>query len=151
MIRKGLLLSLIPLTLIVGCTVALLALHGLLILHVLADMPWLWFFWPFFASPGPVGYTLVSARFPAHMTGRVSTTMNGVMLVIVFIAQHGMGLILDLWPRTAAGGWDPRGYDTAIAVSAAIQAASLIWLFVRRDAADGESASRSPSGTRHPA
>jgi hypothetical protein len=85
------------------------------------------------------------------MTGRVSTTMNGVMLVIVFIAQHGIGLILDLWPRTATGGWDPRGYDAAIAVSAAIQAASLAWLFVRRDAADADGASPSPPGTPRPA
>jgi len=140
-----------PLALIVGCTLALLILHALLIARVLADLPWLWFLWPFFASPGPVGYTLVAARFPGHMTGRVSTTMNAVMLVIVFIAQHGIGLILDLWPRTATGGWDPRGYDAAIAVSAAVQAASLAWLFVRRDAADGDGASPSPPGMRPPA
>jgi predicted MFS family arabinose efflux permease len=139
-----------PLALIVGCTLALLILHALLIARVLADLPWLWFLWPFFASPGPVGYTLVAARFPGHMTGRVSTTMNAVMLVIVFIAQHGIGLILDLWPRTATGGWDPRGYDAAIAVSAAVQAASLAWLFVRRDAADGDGASPSPPGMRPP-
>lgn len=141
-----------PLALIVACTVALLVLHVLLITRVLADIPWLWFLWPFFAAPGPIGYTLVSARFPAHMTGRVSTTMNGVMLVIVFIAQHGIGLILDLWPRTATGGWDPRGYDAAIAVSAAIQAVSLLWLFIRREAVpDAGGASPSPTGTRRPA
>lgn len=141
-----------PLAMLVGCTVALLALHGLLIARVLADIPWLWFFWPFFASPGPVGYTIVSARFPAHMTGRVSTTMNGLMLVIVFIAQHGIGLILDLWPRTASGGWDPRGYDAAIAVSAAIQAATLVWLVVRREGrTDAGGASPSPPGTPRPA
>lgn len=141
-----------PLAMLVFCTAALLALHGLLIARVLADIPWLWFLWPFFASPGPVGYTLVSARFPAHMTGRVSTTMNALMLVIVFVAQHGIGLILDLWPRTATGGWDPRGYDAAIAVSAAVQAASLIWLFVRREAVPGaDGASPSPPGTPRPA
>lgn len=141
-----------PLALLVGCTVALIVLHGLLIARVLADIPWLWFFWPFFASPGPVGYTLVSARFPAHMTGRVSTTMNALMLMIVFIAQHGIGMILDLWPRTATGGWDPRGYDAAIAVSAAVQAASLVWLLVRREGrADAGGASPSPPGTPRPA
>ncbi|WP_337875027.1 MFS transporter [Elioraea sp.] len=137
-----------PLAMLVGCTLALLLLHLLLIARVLAAIPWLWFFWPFFASPGPVGYTLVSARFPAHMTGRVSTTMNALMLVIVFVAQHGIGLILDLWPRTEAGGWDPSGYDAAIAVSAAVQAASLVWLLVRREgAADAGGASPSPPGT----
>ena len=66
--------------------------------------------------------------------------------------KNGIGLILDLWPRTATGGWDPRGYDAAIAVSAAIQAASLVWLFVRREAApDADGASPSPSGMQRPA
>lgn len=135
-----------PLALIVACTAALLGLHGLLIARVLAAWPWLWFLWSFFAAPGPVGYTLVSARFPAHMTGRVSTTMNAVMLLIVFVAQHGIGLILDLWPRTPAGGWDSRGYDAAVAVSAAVQAAALAWLLLRREAADGDGASPSLAG-----
>ena len=28
---------------------------------------------------------------------------------------------LDFWPRTASGGWDPRGYSAALAVSLLLQ------------------------------
>jgi hypothetical protein len=101
-----------------------------------AGLPlWLgWSLWPFLASVGPVGYTLVSARFPGSETGRVSTAINAVMLAVVFAEQQGIGLILDLWPRTASGGWDPRGYSVSLALSAVFQAAGLAWLLLRREA-----------------
>ncbi len=95
---------------------------------------WLgWSLWPFLASVGPVGYTLVSARFPGSETGRVSTAINAVMLAVVFAEQQGIGLLLDLWPRTASGGWDPAGYSLSLALSAGLQLAALAWLFLRRD------------------
>jgi predicted MFS family arabinose efflux permease len=122
-----------PLAMIVGCTLGTIALH----LAFAADLGlplWLgWALWPALASVGPVGYTLVSARFPGSETGRVSTTINAVMLAVVFAEQQGIGLILDLWPRTAAGGWDPRGYAAALLVSASFQVAGLLWLVLRRE------------------
>ncbi len=122
-----------PLTMIVGCTLGTIALH--LGFAFDTGLPlWLgWALWPFLASVGPVGYTLVSARFPGSETGRVSTAINGVMLAIVFTEQQGIGLILDLWPRTGDGGWDPRGYSVALLISAALQVAGLLWLFLRRE------------------
>ena len=38
------------------------------------------------------------------------------------VLQAAIGWILDLWPRTATGGWDPAGYSTALALSVAAQA-----------------------------
>jgi hypothetical protein len=29
--------------------------------------------------------------------------------------------VLDFWPRTASGGWDPRGYSAALAFSLLLQ------------------------------
>ncbi|MFQ3622084.1 MAG: MFS transporter [Acetobacteraceae bacterium] len=131
-----------PLALLISCAIGLVILHGLLIARVMVDLPVLWVLWPFLASVGPVGYTLVSARFPGTETGRVSTAINAVMLLIVFVSQQGIGLVLDLWPRTPTGGWDPRGYDAAVAISAALQTASLGWLFLRRDRVASRSVSR---------
>ena len=36
------------------------------------------------------------------------------------------GWILDLWPRTASGGWDPDGYSWAMAMTAALQAVAAL-------------------------
>jgi hypothetical protein len=52
---------------------------------------------------------------------------------VVFAEQQGIGLLLDLWPRTASGGWDPAGYSLALALSAGLQLVALAWLFLKRD------------------
>ena len=88
----------------------------------------LWFAFAAFGSCGPVAYALLAQRFPASLTGRVSTAMNGSMLALVFLLQAGIGLILDLWPRTATGGWDPAGYAWAMGLTLALQAVSVLWL-----------------------
>lgn len=123
-----------PMAMIVVCTLGTVALSLGFALGVGLPLWFGWSLWPFLASVGPVGYTLVSARFPGSETGRVSTAINAVMLAVVFAEQQGIGLILDLWPRTAAGGWDPRGYAVALGLSALLQAAGLAWLLFRREA-----------------
>ena len=57
-------------------------------------------------------------------TGRVSTACNTLTLGGAFLLQSAIGWILDLWPRTAAGGWDPAGYSWALVLSIAIQLAA---------------------------
>lgn len=81
----------------------------------------LWMLFAFFASGATSGYVVVSQMFPAERTGRVSTAINTLTLGGAFVLQSAIGWILDLWPRTADGGWDPRGYSAALALSAAIQ------------------------------
>lgn len=125
-----------PLALIVGCTIGTVGLSLALAGGVAVPLSVSWAAWAFIASVGPVGYTLVSARFPAAETGRVSTAINAVMLAVVFLQQQGIGLVLDLWPRTAAGGWDPRGYALTLLLSALLQLVALAWLVLRREAGD---------------
>jgi len=81
-----------------------------------------------FASAGSVGYVVVNQMFPPDLTGRVSTATNTVALGLAFAVQAAIGWILDLWPRTASGGWDPDGYSWALAMTAALQAAALLVL-----------------------
>ena len=75
----------------------------------------------FFAATSTTGYIVVGQMFPRDQMARVSTANNTLTLVGAFLLQTVIGSILDLWPRTAAGGWDPRGYSVALALSAALQ------------------------------
>lgn len=93
-----------------------------------AALPVLWFLFAALGSCGPVAYALLAQRFPPAMTGRVSTAMNGTMLALVFVMQAAIGFVLDLWPRTAAGGWDPAGYAWALGGTLALQALALGWV-----------------------
>ena len=82
----------------------------------------IWFCFTFASSAGPSGYAAISHRFPPEIAGRVATAINFTMLVLVFVLQNAIGWILDLWPRTATGGWASAGYGWALGLTVAIQA-----------------------------
>lgn len=90
----------------------------------------LWFGFACVGSTGPVAYAVLAQRFPPEMTGRVATALNGSMLALVFLLQSLIGLILDLWPRTAAGGWDPAGYSWALGLTLAGQVVTVGWFWL---------------------
>jgi predicted MFS family arabinose efflux permease len=92
----------------------------------------LWFVFALVGSCGPVAYAALAQRFPPELTGRVATALNGSMLALVFLLQNLIGWILDLWPRTAAGGWDPAGYSWALGLTLGAQVMTVIWLRMAR-------------------
>ncbi len=89
-----------------------------------------WFVFSFCGSVGVVGYAAVGQGFPPELQGRVATAINFAMLLLVFMLQIGIGAILDLWPRTAEGGWDPAGYAVALCVTFLLQALAAGWIVV---------------------
>ncbi len=92
----------------------------------------LWVLFPFFASGGPTGYAAIAQIFPVEQMGRVSTAINTLALAGAFALQTAIGAILDLWPRTASGGWASAGYGWALALSIALQIAALVWAALPR-------------------
>lgn len=90
----------------------------------------IWFLFSFCGSVGVAGYAAVGQGFPPELQGRVATAINFSMLVLVFILQTGIGAILDLWPRTADGGWNPAGYAVALSVTFLLQALATAWIVV---------------------
>jgi hypothetical protein len=86
-----------------------------------------WFAFAFFGAASPAGYAAVGQRFGAELAGRAATAINLLMLVLVFTLQYAIGAILDLWPRTAGGGWDAAGYAWAMGLTATLQALALLW------------------------
>jgi sugar phosphate permease len=81
----------------------------------------LWLLFAFCAAGAAPGYVAVGQMFPAEQMGRAATAVNTLTLGGAFLLQAAIGWILDLWPRTAAGGWDPAGYSAALALSAVVQ------------------------------
>ena len=79
-----------------------------------------------FSAGGSVGYVVVNQMFPPELTGRVSTAVNTVALGGAFLVQAAVGWVLDLWPRTPSGGWDPDGYSWALGLTAALQAVAAL-------------------------
>jgi predicted MFS family arabinose efflux permease len=127
--RRGFSPMLVP----YGCAVALMAVQALLL--VAPRETWvlaiLWAAFPFFASAGPAGYSAIAQRFEVAVMGRVSTAINALTLAGAFGLQALIGWLLDVWPRTEAGGWNPAGYAWAMGLAIAAQAASLLWAWRR--------------------
>ena len=97
-----------------------------------AAVPVIWVLFAFFAAGATPGYVILGQMFPREQMGRVSTAANTLTLVGAFMLQAGIGALLDLWPRTAGDGWDPRGYSAALVLSAVIQAIIVFRLLRRR-------------------
>jgi len=109
---------------------AQLGLHGVFILAppgTLLGMALIWASFAVIGAGAPVGYSAVGQRFGAELAGRVATAINATMLVMVFVMQYVIGAILDLWPQTAAGGWDPAGYGWAMGLTALMLTMTLLW------------------------
>lgn len=108
----------------------LLAVQAILIFAPPSGVPALGLIWLCFAmaaSGGPAGYAAVGQRFGPELAGRVATAINASMLAMVFLTQIAIGAILDLWPRSAEGGWNATGYGWAMGLTLGIQATFVLW------------------------
>ncbi len=92
----------------------------------------LWCAFGFLGTYVIVYYSVLIGAFPLALSGRVTTSVNFIMFSTVFAGQWGIGRVLDLFPRTAAGGYAPAGYAWAFAILAALQIAATIWVLASR-------------------
>jgi len=81
----------------------------------------LWMVFAFCVAGATAGYITVGQMFPPEQTARVATAINTLTLGGAFVLQAAIGWVLDFWPRTGSGGWDPRGYSAALAFSLLLQ------------------------------
>jgi MFS family permease len=88
----------------------------------------LWLGFSFCAAAGPVGYAAIGQRFGPELAGRVATAVNLSMLCLVFLLQNVIGWILDLWPRSASGGWSPEAYGWAMGLTVLLQGLAGLWM-----------------------
>ena len=94
----------------------------------------LWMLFGFFGTTGILLYAVLPTGFPPEFVGRVITAMNVLTFGAAFASQWGIGAIINLWPESAAGGYDPAGYRVAFAVMLSIQLFGLLWYgLFRRD------------------
>ncbi len=90
-------------------------------------IPWMLFG---FLGAYPIQYfPLIIAAFPSGYAGRVSTSVNLLVFVVIFVGQWAMGKIVGLWPQTATG-YAPDGYAWAFGSLFILQLAGLLWLLL---------------------
>jgi predicted MFS family arabinose efflux permease len=91
--------------------------------------------WVVFGMTGQVAvlaYPWLSSYFGAALSGRANTAVNLVLFLTAFGAQYAIGAIIDLFPTTASGGYDPRGYQVGFGVFFLAQLLALVWYLLGR-------------------
>lgn len=100
---------------------------------LLAPPSWtltLWLGFGFFGTAGTIAYASLSQNFPVQLAGRVSTALNLLVFVASFVAQWAIGMIVGLWPGTAAGGLSPAGLRAGFLLMIACQVIGLLWFIL---------------------
>lgn len=87
----------------------------------------LWVLFGFFGTGGSLLYAALPDAFPVSLSGRVGTALNLLVFTTAFAFQWGIGVVIDLWPRTAGGGFAAEGYRAGFGVVLALQLMALLW------------------------
>lgn len=93
-------------------------------------IPGMWFFWMVFGMLGQVAilaYPWLSSHYGAALSGRANTAMNLFIFGCAFAVQYLIGVIIDLYPKSADGSYDPQGFQTGFGVFLGLQLLSLVW------------------------
>lgn len=117
-----------------GVSLALVSL--LLMITQAVDQTYLlWIVYGMFSSFGTLVFPLLTTGFPVELSGRTNTTLNLFVITGAFVAQWGIGVLIDL--SEAAGYSTAIAHRNAFTVLFLVQTGALIWLLVsgRRKAA----------------
>jgi predicted MFS family arabinose efflux permease len=81
----------------------------------------LWFVFGMSGQVAILAYPWLSTRFGTALSGRANTAMNLLIFITAFGLQYAIGLVINLFPPGAAGGYDPAAYRLAFGLSLAVQ------------------------------
>jgi predicted MFS family arabinose efflux permease len=91
--------------------------------------------WLLFGMLGQVAvlaFPWIATYYGAAMSGRANAAMNLIIFGTAFVAQWTIGRIIDLFPRTAAGGFPLEAYQAAFGTFIALEILGLLWYLPAR-------------------
>ena len=91
--------------------------------------------WSVFGMTGQaavLAYPWLSSYFGSRLSGRSNTAVNLLMFMAAFIIQYAVGAIIDRFPVTADGRYDPQAYRVAFGALLVVQLIALAWYVANR-------------------
>lgn len=110
------------------CLVLFLVVQALIMLRAPIPLEILWACYGAFGSGSILVYALLAGEFPPELLGRVTSTTNLLMFMVIFLCQVGIGWVVDLWPAQS-GVYPPAAHLSAWGIVLALQVASAFWYF----------------------
>jgi len=99
----------------------LIGIQVLLALGVTYGLTIIWFLFGLLSSATYLSYAAQTQHFPAALTGRAITAMNGFLFVLAFICQWGIGGVIGAFLIEADGGYSKAAHATALWIMIALQ------------------------------
>ena len=87
----------------------------------------LWILFGFFGPTGVLSYAILAQKFPPHLGGRANTCLNLFVFVATFVAQWGIGIVINRWPAGPDNRYAMEGYEVAFTVIIILQIVALLW------------------------
>ncbi len=98
----------------------------------------IWVLFGFFGTTGILTYAALSQSFPRELAGRANTSLNLLVFLAAFVAQWGIGVVIELWARWQPDGGLAAGYRAGFGLMLLLQLAGLAWFALfRRGAGRG--------------
>ncbi|MEM7424515.1 MAG: MFS transporter [Pseudomonadota bacterium] len=95
--------------------------------------PAMWLSWVVFGMLGQVAilaYPWLSSHYGAALSGRANTAMNLFIFSSAFAIQYLIGEIIDLYPNSPSGGYDPQGFQAGFGLFLVLQFLALGWYLI---------------------
>ena len=118
------------LTTMIGFVLAFMAVQLVILLEPVAMTPLVWFAFGMFGQAGILAYPWLAQYFGTHLAGRSNGCLNTLVFGIAFISQYVIGAIINLWPVTAAGGYEPVAYQVSFGLFLVLQVLTFIWFLL---------------------
>jgi MFS family permease len=117
----------------ISCTVLNLAMQAGLVWGPLNWATPLWCLFGYFGTCGVLFFAHLSQAFPTALSGRAITGLNVFTFGSAFLAQWGIGAVVQLWPAASAGSYTAAGYQMAFGMMFVLQILALVVVFALRD------------------
>ncbi len=90
-----------------------------------------WFAFGMFGQAGILAYPWLAQYFGSDLAGRSNGCINTLVFGTAFASQYAIGAIINQWPETAAGGYQPQAYYVSFGMCLALQVLAMIWFLLK--------------------
>lgn len=110
-----------------GFLAAFLVAEALIFLQVESLMLPAWLLFGMTGQVAILAYPWLSSYYGVALSGRANTAMNLLIFATAFLTQYAIGEIIDLFPSSVEGAYEPRAYRLGFGLCLAVQIIALVW------------------------
>ncbi len=118
------------LTTMTGFIVVFMITQVVILFEPVAMTPLVWFAFGMFGQAGILAYPWLAQYFGSHLAGRSNGCLNTLVFGMAFLSQYVIGAIINQWPVTAQGGYQPVAYQVSFGLFLGLQALTFIWFLL---------------------